>query len=193
MKTKYLIMSLLLVYNALASLAQTQQRIYTKAEQESSQLREIEKRIEEVRDSIMAVEALESLISLDFVLEADRLVFKRGEVAYVSSATNFISVSDANTVIQVAPFNGGGPNGVGGITIEGKASNIILKTDKKGNTTMTMDVFGTGLSATIDISLPRDSYKASVVVNPNLHSNRVTLHGVLIPSAKSSIFKGRAL
>lgn len=190
---KKLVLLVILLVNAVAAGAQTERRIYTKAEQECAQKLEMEKRIEAIQDSIRAVEAFTALEQLDFVLEANRLSFKRGETAYVTSNTNFVSLSDDKAVIQIAPFYGGGPNGVGGITLEGKASNIKLKTDKKGNVTFTMSVFGTGLSATVNISLPKNSYMASVTVNPNLHSNRVTLYGTLLPSNKSDVFKGRAL
>lgn len=178
---------------SMVTFAQTEKRIYTKAEQESAQEREMRKRMEAVQDSIDYVNAVHALENLDFVLEADRLVFKRGETAYVTSTTNFISLADADAVVQVAPFNGGGPNGVGGITLEGRASNIKLKTDKKGNNTLTLSVMGTGLSATLDISLPKGSNRASVTISPNFNSNRITLEGVLLPTAASSVFKGQAL
>ena len=190
---KRLVLLVMLLVSAVAAGAQTERRIYTKAEQERAQKREVEKRIEAIQDSIRSVEAFTALEQLDFVLEANRLSFKHGETAFVTSNTNFVSLSDDKAIIQVAPFNGGGPNGVGGITLEGRASNIKLKTDKKGNVTLTMSVSGTGLSATVDISLPKNSYMASVTVNPNFHSNRVTLYGVLLPSGKSDVFKGRAL
>lgn len=172
--------------------AQTERRIYTKAEQESAKKREVEKRLAAIQDSIRAVEAFSALERLDFVIEANSLSFKRGENAFVTSNTNFVSLSDDQAVIQIAPFFGGGPNGVGGITLEGKASRIKLKTDKKGNVIFTMNVMGTGLSAKIDIFLPKNSYMASVTVNPTFHSNRVTLYGDLLPSSKSNVFKGRA-
>ena len=190
---KRLILLVMLLASAVAAGAQTERRIYTKAEQESAQKREVEKRIEAIQDSIRSVEAFTALEQLDFVLGANRLSFKRGETAFVTSNTNFVSLSDDKAVIQIAPFYGGGPNGVGGITLEGRASNIKLKTDKKGNVILTMSVSGTGLSAMVDISLPKNSYMASVTVNPNFHSNRVTLYGVLLPSGKSDVFKGRAL
>lgn len=134
---KRLILIVALLLSAVAVGAQTERRIYTKAEQERAQKREIEKRIEAIQDSIRSVEAFAALEQLDFVLEANRLSFKRGETAYVTSNTNFVSLSDDKAVIQIAPFHGGGPNGVGGITLEGRASNIKLKTDKKGNVTLT--------------------------------------------------------
>lgn len=191
MDKRFVLLNVLLMF-AVAVSEQTERRIYTKAEQEYAQRRQMEKRLEAIQDSIRAVEAFTALEQLDFVLEANRLAFKRGETAYVTSYTNFVSLSDDKAVIQIAPFNGGGPNGVGGITLEGRASNIKLKTDKKGNVLFTMSVTGNGLSATVNISLPKNSYMATVMVNPNFHSNRVTLYGTLVPANKSDAFKGFA-
>ncbi|MGN0230225.1 MAG: DUF4251 domain-containing protein [Muribaculaceae bacterium] len=153
---KRLILMIVLLCNAVVAVAQTECRIYNKAEQECAQKRKIEKRLEALQDSIRYTEALTALEQLDFVLEANRLSFKHGETAYVTSNTNFVSLADDKVIIQIAPFNGGGPNGVGGITLEGNATNIKLKTDKKGNISFSMNVSGSGLSATIDLSLPRD-------------------------------------
>lgn len=174
--------------------AQTEKRIYTQAEQEAARNREEQKRLDAIQDSIDYVQAIRSLEGLDFVLEADRLIFKRGETAFVTSNTNFVSLSDDRAVVQIAPFNGGGgPNGVGGITVEGRASNIKLKTDKKGNSYLSMSVMGTGISATVDISLPKGGNRASVTVNPNFNSNRITLEGRLLPAELSTVFEGRSL
>lgn len=174
--------------------SQTEKRICTKAEQENARNREEQKRLEAIQDSLDYVQAVNSLENLDFVLEADRLIFKRGRTVFVTSMTNFVSLLDDEAVVQVAPFNGGGgPNGVGGITVEGKASNIKLRTDKKGNSYFSMSVMGTGISASVDISLVKGSNRASVTISPNFNSNRITLEGRLLPSEVSTIFKGRAL
>lgn len=167
----------------------TEKRIYTQAEQQSAQEREQQQRMEEIQDSIHHVEAVNSLEKLDFVVEADKLIFKHGETAYVTSNTNFISLSDDQAVVQIAPFYSGGPNGVGGITLEGRASNIKMQTDKKGNITFSMNVMGTGISASISISLPQGGHRATVTVNPNFSSNRITLSGYLIPKAYSTVFQ----
>lgn len=165
--------------------AQTvEKRIYTQAEQQAAQEREEQKRTEEVQDSILFVEAVKSLEKLDFVVEADELIFKHGETAYVTSNTNFFSLSDDQAVVQIAPFNSGGPNGVGGITLEGRASNIKMKTDKKGNISFSMSVIGNGISANVSLSLPQGSHRATVTVNPNFSSNRITFSGYLVPKVR---------
>ncbi len=170
--------------------AQSEKRIYTKEEQESARSRELQKRLEAIQDSIDYVNAANALENLDFVLEADQIQFKRGGLAFVSSTTNFISLSDSKAVVQIAPFNGGGPNGVGGITVEGTASNIKMKTEKNGNVFFSMNVMGAGISASVDIWLYKGGNSATVTVNPNFHSNRITLNGRLVPTALSEVFKG---
>ena len=70
----------------------------------------------------LAVKALEAQ---DFVLEATRVEFKRGRSEYVSSTTNFVSLKDGKATVQLATNSViSGPNGMGGITVEGNASNI---------------------------------------------------------------------
>ena len=123
-------------------------RTRTQAEQTRSADRERAKREQAVADSLAHLKALRSLDRLDFALEADRLTLRRGRVVFVSSDTNFVTLSGDMATVQVAPFMGGGPNGIGGITLEGHASNIRVRTDKRGNTTFSMNVFGRGISAT---------------------------------------------
>lgn len=150
-----------------------------------------EKQLQEEIDSINYVKAVKALEDLDFVLEADRLIFKRGTSAYVSAITNFVALDNDKATVQVAPFNSiSGQNGVGGVTVEGLASNIVLKTDKRGTSIFSMNVMGKGISATVVITMPKGSNNASVTVNPNFNSNRITLNGVLVPRSESKVYQG---
>jgi len=144
-------------------------------------------------DSAKAENAVKAIELRDFVLEADKVTFKYGNWKYVTSNTNFISFSDNKATVQIA-FTGAppGPNGIGGITLEGNASSIEVNTDKKGNTTFSMYVMGAGISAKIDIELIKDTYQAIATVSPNFSSNRFTLSGSLYPTSESDIFKGRS-
>ena len=73
------------------------------------------------------------------------------------------------------------------------ATCLACKTDKKGNLSLSMNVMGTGISARVNISMPKGTNKATVEINPNFNSNRMTLNGVVLPIQKSSVFKGRSL
>ncbi|MDE5709622.1 MAG: DUF4251 domain-containing protein [Bacteroides sp.] len=198
MKQIVILMALLLA--TLTAGAQNERRIYTSGELKAMQrrterkaTREQQKQAQAIQDSIYYAKALRALENLDFVVEADQLVFKRGQTAFVSSMTNFISLSDEKAVVQVAHFNGGGPNGVGGVTVEGRASNILTKMDKKGNVTFNMSVMGTGISASVRLQLYKGSNRVSVTVSPNFSSNTVTLNGKLLPTEWSSVYKGSSL
>ncbi len=191
MKRMLLILAALLTAHTAVE-AQTERRIYTRAEQTEAQDRALEKELQQVQDSLNYAEAMASLEKLDFVVEADKLVFKHGDSAFVNSTTNFVSLTDSRALVQIAPFNGGGPNGIGGITLEGQASNIKLKTDRRGNTYFTMNVMGAALSACVTVSMAKGSNYASVTVDPTFNGNRITFYGRLIPSKKSRVFEGRA-
>ena len=92
--------------------------------------------------------AVQALKNKDFVLEADRIEFKRGSFVYVTPNTNFVSVKGEKATIQLA-FNtpAAGPNGIGGITVDGTTSGVQMKTDKKGNVMYEMNVQGVAVSA----------------------------------------------
>ena len=90
-------------------------------------------------------EARQAIENKAFTLEADRVIFKRGRNAFVSSNTNFVMVDDDRASVQVA-FNipASGPNGLGGVTVDGNVSGYKIKTDKKGTMYLTMSVNGGG-------------------------------------------------
>lgn len=168
---------------------------------ESLSKREIKKATKEARKQAELAEskmlyaaAVKALEDKEFVLEADRVEFKRGRFVYVTPTTNFVSLTDGQASIQLS-FNTGaaGPNGIGGITVEGKPSGIEMSTDKKGNVNFKMMVQGGAVSASVSIRLQNETNKATVTVNPNFNSNRISFTGTLYPTEKSNIFKGRSL
>lgn len=145
-------------------------------------------------DSAYWAESLAAINDTTFTLEADKVVFKYGQIAYVNSNTNFVSVNKNDAVVQVAfnvPFSG--PNGIGGVTVQGSVSGYKVSTDKKGTTTVTMNVMGVGISAQIWITMYKGTHEASVDILPNFNSRRITLNGVLLPLEKSNVYQGRTL
>ncbi len=164
------------------------------AKEARQKAKEAEKAAAEAEEKALFEEAKAALEAQDFVLEADRVEFKRGNWAYVTPSTNFVSLIDGKATVQLA-FNGAfsGPNGIGGITVEGNPSNISLKTDKKGNTMFQMMVQGVGISASVSIRMIDGSAKCTATVSPNFSGNRISFTGTLYPSSASSVYKGRAL
>ena len=179
------ILIMMFALSVMAGNIQAQERELTKEEKKAMQ---------EKLDSLMFDEAVKAINAKDFTLEADQVVFKYGQTAYVTSNTNFVSVNGGHAVVQVA-FNipVAGPNGLGGITVEGKVSSYEVKTDRKGNVYLTMNVMGTGISARLDISMAKGTNRATVNISPNFNSNRLTLNGVVLPSQRSNVFKGSSL
>ena len=101
--------------------------------------------INELTDSIAGVQAAAAVLNRDFVLEADQVTFKNGNTVFVNSSTTFISVKGNRAVVQISPSNfSSGPNGVGGVTVDGSISGMQRMVDKKGRTTLSFNVMGIG-------------------------------------------------
>ena len=159
-----------------------------KAQREAQKARE---KAENERNYAIAVQALKEG---KFVLEADQLVFKRGRSAFVSSTTNFVLMDGEHASVQIAANNAlAGPNGIGGITVDGSRKEMKITTDKKGNVNCSFSVQGIGISAQVYITLTNGGNNASARISPNFNSNNLTLNGVLFPLSQSNGYKGRAL
>ena len=159
-----------------------------KAQREAQKARE---KAENERNYAIAVQALKEG---KFVLEADQLVFKRGRSAFVSSTTNFVLMDGEHASVQIAANNAlAGPNGIGGITVDGSRKEMKITTDKKGNVNCSFSVQGIGISAQVYITLTNGGNNASARISPNFNSNTLTLNGVLVPLSQSKVYKGRAL
>ena len=170
---KVVILTLVTLFTCVEySQAQTTEKEMTRQEKKAAQ---------EALDKMLFQEAKEAIDNQTFVLEADRVYFKYGTSAFVSSNTNFVGLDGDKAVVQVAfnvPFSG--PNGLGGITVDGNASNYKVKTDKKGNIHVSIDI-------------PYGSNNATVDILPNFNSSHMTLSGQILPLKKANVFKGRSL
>lgn len=156
--------------------------------------KEAKKAAEKAAQEALFQQALLAINNKDFVLEADRVEGKRGQFVYVSSNTNFVAVKDDEATVQLA-LNGAfsGPNGVGGITVEGKTSKVEIEQDKKGNVSFSMVVQGVGISAQLTFRMTKGSNECTATILPNFNSNRISFTGKILPTAQSTVFKGRAL
>ena len=148
---------------------------------------------EEVQDMAAYQQAVQALKNKQFVLEANQVIFRNGQSAFVSTTTNFVMMNGQKSTVQVAfntPYPG--PNGIGGVTVDGNASDMKITTDKKGNVNCSFSVQGIGISAQIFISLTNGGNNATVTVNPNFNNNTITLSGNIVPLDQSDVFKGRS-
>ena len=153
-----------------------------------------DRQLQKLADSLSSVQARAALRNQDFVLEADNVQFRNGQTVFVNSTTNFISVKGDRAVVQISPSNyASGPNGVGGVTVDGRISEFEVRTDSKGRTTLSMNVTGIGINAQIEIYMFPDSNQASATVYPNFNSNTVWLEGSIVPYENSNVFEGDSL
>lgn len=138
--------------------------------------------------------ALQALKEQSFVVEVDQLIFPRGMTKFVTSMTNFVSVNDGTAVIQITTSNfNPGPNGIGGITLDGTPSNITISTDKKGVVYYNFVDQGVAVSATVNIQMIPGSNRATVTIYPNFSNNVLTMTGTIVPYEESTIYKGMAI
>lgn len=157
----------------------------TKAEQ---------KALRTYEDSVTAAEALRAVMDSSFIAAADQLTLKRGRTVNVSSNLNYVSLNGTTAVLQVgSTFGIMGPNGIGGITLEGVAHDITVTADKKGNISFYMRVLGSGLSAEVILQMAKGSNHATVQVKGTFGSNRITMHCTVTPFEPYKMVQGRSL
>jgi hypothetical protein len=145
-------------------------------------------------DSIAGVQAAAAVQNRDFVLQADQVTFKNGNTVFVNSNTTFIYVKGNRAVVQISPSNfASGPNGVGGVTVDGSVSGMQRMVDKKGRTTISFNVMGIGINAQIEIYMTPGTNQASATIYPNFNSNTVWMEGEIVPYQNSDIFEGSSL
>lgn len=148
---------------------------------------------EQAADAVAYQQAVQALKNKQFVLEANQVIFRNGQSAYVTSNTNFVMMNGQRSTVQVAfntPYPG--PNGIGGVTVDGTTSDVKVTTDKRGNVNCNFSVQGIGISAQVFITLTNGGNNATVTINPNFNSNTLTLSGNLVPLNQSDVFKGRS-
>ena len=148
---------------------------------------------EQVQDMAAYQQAVQALKNKQFVLEANQVIFRNGMSSFVTSNTNFVLMNGNRATLQTAfntPYPG--PNGIGGVTVDGSTSDMQITTDKRGNVNCQFSIQGIGISAQIFISLTNGGNNATVTISPNFNSNTMTLSGNLVPLDQSNIFKGRS-
>ena len=190
MKKLIALLALVLVSTSTMMYAQESERAVRRADRKAQRDAERArlKAEEQAADAVAYQQAVQALKNKQFVLEADQVIFRNGQSAFVSSTTNFVMMNGQRSTVQVAfntPYPG--PNGIGGVTVDGSASDM-----KIGNVNCSISVQGIGISAQIFISLTNGGNNATVTVNPNFNNNTLTLSGNIVPLDQSDVFKGRS-
>lgn len=172
---------------------QAQSKAAEKAEKKAE--REVKKEARLAKDAVVGEDAfnsaMQAITNQSWVLEANSVQPMNGMVYYVNSNTNFVSMNNGQAMVQIAsnsPYPG--PNGLGGITVQGSASNVQVKQESNGNVYVSFSVQGIFISATVSMVLYSASDNASITVDPNFSGRNLTMNGTLLPYSQSNVFQG---
>ena len=155
---------------------------------------EHDRMLNELADSLAGVQAVAAVKNQDFVLEAQTVQFRNGATVFVNSTTNFISVKGNRAVVQISPSNfAAGPNGVGGVTVDGMISGQEYIVGKRGSATYSFNVMGVGINAQIEVYLTPGTNQASATIYPNFNSNTLWVQGNIVPYENSQVIEGSSL
>ena len=197
MKTRRFIFIMLALLAVQVSLFAQDRKMTRKEKEAAWRAERLRKRAQEERqvmhdDSIQFVQALNAIRSGSWALEASNVTFNNGVTRFVTASTNFVSVDDGQAVVQTA-FNNSNvnsPNGLGGITLEGRITSEELKMDKDGNVYYNYGIQGADISATVNIVVTANSNQATATVNPNFSSNQMTFSGYIYPYDTAGVIEG---
>lgn len=193
MKKVLLVTLLLFCISGVINAQQTRKEIREAKREAARKKMEAEKALEAQQDSIAFEKALVALKEGSFVLEAENIMFPNGIIRYVTSSTNYVEVQDGQGIVQTAFSNfsyNPGPNGLGGVTVQGNISEPEIKTDKHGNVFYNFSISGIAISATISITLTGGTNEASAYISPNFNNNNITMTGHIVPYEESVVFQG---
>lgn len=197
MKTRRFIFIMLALLAVQVSLFAQDKKMTRKEKEAAWRAERLRKRAQEERqvmhdDSIQFVQAVNAIRSGSWALEASNVTFNNGVTRFVTASTNFVSVDDGQAVVQTA-FNNSNvnsPNGLGGITLEGRITSEELKMDKDGNVYYNYGIQGADISATVNIVVTANSNQATATVNPNSSSNQMTFSGYIYPYDTAGVIEG---
>lgn len=150
-----------------------------------------EQKAEELAESAAVVDAMVTYAK--FVLEANSLRNKQGEALQVTSSLNFVAADSTTGVIQVGDDAGIGPNGVGGVTVQGNISDYkFTKHEKSGSYDITY--YLQTPVGTYDVRLTAfPDGRAEATLSNATWGGRIVFSGNLIPPGISRVYKGFAL
>lgn len=189
---------LLMLISALCFEATAQERKMTRKEKEAAwraerlRKRAAEERIEIHNDSVQYLQAVAALKSGSWALEASNVTFNNGASNFVTESTNFISINNGEATVQTALDNSNvySPNGLGGITLTGRVGNEEMTVDRYGNIHYNFGIYGSEISATVNVILSAGSNQATAIVNPNYNSSNMSMNGYIYPYNNAGIIEG---
>lgn len=132
------------------------------------------------------------LMSRDFVLEADHLMDKWGNRAYVSSNINFVKVDSSTAIIQVGSNHNLGRNGVGGVTAKGKITGWDITVDPKRKSFYVQLNVMTNIGI-YDVNISVSAYGDATASVTGLRLGRLTFEGDVVPLNNTIVYEGSSI
>ena len=129
------------------------------------------------------------LVVRKYVLQADYLQNKIGDMVSVSSTLNFIKVDGEKAILQTGSDFVAGYNGVGGVTAEGSVSNYEIHRNMKALSHRVTFIIMTNIGTfNIEMNILADN-TASATIRGNT-SGMLTWRGNLAAIYNAKIYKG---
>jgi len=137
---------------------------------------------------------METLNSKSWVLEAYMLQNRYGESINIQPSLNFVALVGDEATVQFGSSHMIGPNGVGGITLEGNLRQYDIREGKKPGSGAYVQLEISGVSSghlSLAIHVSADG-NAQATVKDNF-GNRLTYRGRLVPAEESIVYKGQVV
>ena len=189
---------LLMIVSALCFDVSAQEKKMTRKEKEAAwraerlRKRAAEERMEIHNDSVPYLQAIAALKGGSWALEASNVTFNNGASNFVTESTNFVSINNGTATVQTALNNSNvySPNGLGGITLTGRVGNEQMSIDRYGNVYYSFGIYGSEISATVNVVLSAGSNQATATINPNFNSSNLSMNGYIYPYSNAGIIEG---
>jgi hypothetical protein len=139
-------------------------------------------------------ELMETLNSKEWVLEAYMLQNRYGESINIQPSLNFVALNGDEATVQLGSSHMIGPNGVGGITLEGQIRQYEMNENDKPGSGAYLQIGISGASSghlSMSVHASADG-SASATVRDNF-GNRLTYRGSIVPTEESIAYKGQVV
>lgn len=160
----------------------------TKAERKAAKKAKKEAKLQQ---DLANAEILITIVeSKRFVLEANTLYDRSGQSFNLSSNLNFVGFDGENSTIQLAFQQLVGWNGVGGVTVDGKITQLEVK-QKEGSATFSVDARVLNKGGGLVTMIFRISSNGSARVDMSgSFGERLSFQGNIVPLTNTAVYKG---
>lgn len=157
--------------------------------------RKARRKAEQAKQDSLDLTAFMAIIeSKQWVLEAYQISFNNGRKFNVTPALNFIAIENEEAFIQIGSNSAYGYNGIGGISIKGKATRYTSKViNKYGSRFISIVVNSPNGTFDIRINVNASGELATASVQGATTGGELEYCGKIVTISESIVYKGRPL